>query len=117
MAALAASICPRTQTLCRKTHIPDIQLGQYDPLWFLSSEQVQTLYIETQNLITLDIDCFCLLFTFVSQKETNVLQNERLGIVSKNFWMIFLKKFSFYRGSAASQLSKNWLSHSFTGRS
>lgn len=84
MAALAASICPRTQTLCRKTHIPDIQLGQYDLLWFLSSEQVHALYVAGLYLIALDIDCFCFLFTFVSQKETIVLQNERLDVEIAN---------------------------------
>ena len=95
MAALAASICPRTQTLCRKTHIPDIQLGQYDPLWFLSSEQVLGLYVGLLYLMSLDIDCFCFVFTFVSQKETDVLQNERLGVETTKFWVIFLKKIHF----------------------
>ena len=100
MAALAASICPRTQTLCRKTHKPDIQLGQYDPLRFLSSEQVLGLYIGALYLMALDIDCFCLVFTFVSQKETDVLQNERLGVETTKFWVIFLKKIHLSRISS-----------------
>ena len=107
MAALVASICPRTQILCRKTHIPDIQLGQYDLLWFLSSEQARALYIGPLYSITLDIDCFSLLFTFVFQKETDVLQIERLGVEIANLWTNFFEKFLIYRGSAASQLSKN----------
>lgn len=105
MAALAASICPRTQTLCRKTHKPDIQQGQYDPLWFLSSEQVLRLYIGALYLMALYIDCLCLLFTLVSQKETVVLQNERLGVETTKFWVIFLKKIHFI----ADQQQANYL--------